>query len=265
MKAVRHNPVTTGVIWLMRMVSIDESLLYLRCWPQSDNYGDLHLLFANGNPKQGMTVGAQHSTLHWEYSCEFVSTAYSESLECVHARRRAFGGASITFDIKPPKNLPDRCLLSNVKHNTEYRFGSVKVKWLLKTVFEVPEFCIATALSEKSRVDWGFERDRIEMLKAAIIITPKCFDVIGLYTTDGDIVGAIEFAGHLSDDNYTANLIAVAKNERYLSIGDKLYGRYTGTIGDTPLIADRCLFEILDLGNRPIPALPSYRDEEDAK
>jgi hypothetical protein len=257
--------VNPGVIWLMRMVSIDESLLYLRLWPEGGNYGKLHLLFANGNPKHGIAVGAQHSTLHWEYPCEFVSTVYSEPLESVHARRRAFGGASIAFDVRLPANFPDRCLLSNLEHNTEYRLGSVRVKWLLKTVFEVPAFCVDTALSEKSRVDWGFERNRIEMLKAAMTITPNPFDVIGVYTADGDIVGAIEFAGHLSDDVYAAHLIAVARNRRSLSIGDKLYGRYTGNIGETPLIAERCLFEILELGDDPIPALPTYRDGEDAK
>ncbi|MFO0940220.1 MAG: hypothetical protein U0930_05580 [Pirellulales bacterium] len=247
------------------MISIDESLLYLRHWPQSDNCGELHLLFADGNPKQGIIVGVQHSTVHWKYSCEFVSTAYSEPLECVHARRRAFGGASITFDITLPADFPDRCLLSNLKHNTEFRLGSVKVKWLLKTVFEVPAFCVNIALSQKSRVDWGFEHDQIEMLKAAMTISPNPFDVIGVYTPDGDIVGAIEFAGHLADDVYTAHMVAVARNKRSLSIGDRLYGRYSGNIGETRLITERCLFEILDVGDHIIPALPSYRDEEEAK
>lgn len=233
----------------------DESLLYLRHWPNGDNYCDLNLLFLNGNPKRGNIAGTRIE-LTWEYLQEFVSTAYSEPLECVHARRDAFGGSSIRILSSSSKlDVPCRRLLSNKTEFATYQKGFVRLRWLLASVFEVPKFCIASALSEKGRVDWGFEPRRIEMLRAAMQIKPTRFDVIGFTTIDGDLLGAVEFVEMKDESLCVAHIVAVSRNDRKLRAGDELLSCFIGHIGDTSIFAERHVLDVLDVGEADVPEL----------
>jgi hypothetical protein len=103
--------------------------------------------------------------------------------------------------------------------------------------------------------DWGFELRPIEMLKAAMHIKPTRLDVIGFATRDGDLFGAVEFVEMLEDSVCVAHVVALSRNDRRLRIGDDLWCRYAGRIGDTPILAERHIFEVLDLGESDIPAL----------
>jgi hypothetical protein len=39
-----------------------------------------------------------------------------------------------------------------------------------------------------------------------------------------------------------------------------LFGRYSGLIGKTKIAAERCLFEVLEVGEQPIPPLRDHRN-----
>jgi hypothetical protein len=231
-------------------------------WPGSVNDGLNLGLFADDNIKQGVVVGQTDATLRWTVPCEFVSTIYDEPLECVQARRQAFGGECIRFDAPIPTGFPERCLLSSQVHATEYRRGSIRLRWLLDTVFEAPKFCVMVAFAEYLRVehDWFAHSDSLKMLQAAMHIKPTTYDVVGVYTEDLKLQGAIEFCVHVEDNVYLGHMIAATEQHRQLRAGDRLFGRYSGLIGKTKIAAERCLFEVLEVGEQPIPPLRDHRN-----
>jgi hypothetical protein len=247
------------------MSFLDDSLQYLTLGRGSDkNRGGHEMLFTDGNIKQSMVVGRSDVTLNWHVPQEFGSPHYDEPLECVHARRRAFGGGSlcVEFETPIPADLPERCLLSQQVHSTEYRRGFVRLRWLLDTVFEVPGFCVGVAMAQRWRVDpiyWSPSGDSLEFLQAAMQIKPRPHDVIGVYTADFQLQGVVEFAEHVADDIYLGHLIAATEQRRQLLAGEQLFARHSGLIGKTTITAERCVFEVLEVGDQPIPPFRSDR------
>lgn len=247
------------------MNSLDETLSYLRTGQSSDkNRGGHEMLFTDGNIKQSLVVGRSDVTLNWHVPQEFGSPHYDEPLECVHARRRAFGGSTlcVEFETPVPADLPERCLLSERVHLTEYRRGFIRLRWLLDTVFEVPGFCVGVACMQRWRVEYNCfaNGDSLEFLQAAMQIEPRPHDVIGVYTADLQLQGVVEFAEHVADDIYLGHLIAATEQGRELRAGEQLFCRYSGMIGKTVISAERCLFEVLEVGDQPIPPFRTDRD-----
>ncbi|WP_425615649.1 hypothetical protein NA78x_005579 [Anatilimnocola sp. NA78] len=244
------------------MNSLDESLQYVRRWPNNDNHGHHQELFADCNITKGRVVGRTDVTLEWRVPCEIGSYKYDEPLECVHARRHAFGGSSIRFDKPVPADIPERCLVSDRSYQAVYRCRSIRLRWLLDNVFEVPQFCVGLAISERFRVEYECFEDgtSLQMLKAAMQIKPKPYDIVGVYTDDFNLQGAVEFAEHVGDDIYLGHVIAATAEGRQLCPGDRLFGRDSRLIGQTKITAERCLFEVLEVGEQPIPPLNTDRD-----
>ncbi|WP_425615650.1 hypothetical protein NA78x_005580 [Anatilimnocola sp. NA78] len=99
-----------------------------------------------------------------------------------------------------------------------------------------------------------------ETQQTASPIKPRAGDVAGVYTEDFNLQGAVEFAEHVQDDIFLVHLIAATERDRQLRAGDRLFGRYSGLIGQTKITAERCLFEVLEVGEQPIPLLNTDRD-----
>ena len=86
-------------------------------------------------------------------------------------------------------------------------------------------------------------------------IKPTRFDVIGFTTIDGDLLGAVEFVEMKDESLCVAHVVAVSRNDRKLQAGDELHSCFTGHIGDTPIVAERHIFDVLEVGDTDIPEL----------
>lgn len=227
------------------------SLLYFRRFPDSYGYCWVNGLFSDANATQGYFPESQ-VPMHWEYPCEFSSVDYGEPLECVHARRTAFGGSEAR--IAEEAITPDRSLLFSTPSQRMESYGHVSIRWTVPGVMEVPKFCISSATSDQNRVQWGFGPHRIEMLQAALTLEPSQYDVFGFCTPDQRLIGAVEFTGLRYGESFGGHVF-VAANGRELMIGDELWGWYTCNIGDTQLQARRLLAIVERIPGLPVPKL----------
>ena len=233
------------------------SLNYFRRFAESFASCCVVDLFVSSNRKQGY-FPLEKVQFAWSHPCEFVSTAYREPLECVHARRMAFGtlGACIESEIR----MPERSLLFSTTNQRMTSYGHVSIHWKLSGVLEVPRFIVSSATSDQLRVQLGFGERSIEMLKAAATLKPAEFDVFGFCTPDQRLIGAAEFTGQRQDDLYEAHLFTV-DNGRELMVGDELWGYSACTLGAAKVEA-RCLLAVVEqIPGLPVPPLerPNFR------
>jgi hypothetical protein len=234
-----------------------ESLLYFRRFPA--NYGRcaVYYLFEDGNPKSGF-FPQEATHIEWEILCEFASVAYSEPLECVHARRRAFGCSEVR--IFEDMTTPDRSLLFSSPDNGMESYGHVSIRWKPTGVMEVPMFCIRSATSDKCSVELGLELHDLQMLRAALTLEPARYDVFGFCTSDRAVCGAAEFTGNRRDKSFDVHVFVVAE-ARKLSVGDELWGWYAGDIGEARVHAKRLLAVVEKIPGLAVPRLerPDFR------
>ena len=174
--------------------------------------------------------------LEWQVRQEFASVAHGEPLECVHARRAAFGGEEIYIDTD--RITPDRCLLFPTPNLEMRSFGHVQIRWCVPNVLETPKFCIGSAVSDQSRVKWGLGPHRIEMLKAATILQPNTFDVFEFFVPTKGLIGAADIVEHQQDDLFDSHVFSVS-SDTALDVGDELWGWYAGSIGEARIVASR--------------------------
>lgn len=229
-----------------------ESLLYFRRFPANYDRCSVHHLFEDGNTKNGF-FPQQTTGLEWRYPCEFASVAYGEPLECVHARRRAFGGAQAL--ISDGTTTLDRSLLfTSPNHHRMETYGHVSIRWKPTGVMEVPQFCIGWVASDQSSVELGLELHDLEMLRAALTLEPARYDVFGFCTADGSLIGAAEFTGNRKEKSFDVHMFVVA-GIRKLAVGDELWGWYTCAIGEARVEAKRSLAVVEEIPGLAVPPL----------
>lgn len=228
-----------------------ESLCYFRRFPRNYGYCAVNPLFSDVSARQGFFPGSAVA-LEWEYPCELSSVAHDEPLECVHARRTAFGDGHARID--QDASTPDRSLLFQSPHQSMNSYGNVSIHWKPTGVLELPAFCIQSALVDDFRVKNGFDPHYLEMLQAALTLAPARFDVFGFVTTDGMIVGAAEFTGKRTGHTYGVHVFVVG-GSRELCAGDELWSWQTRNVGATRLEAQLHVATIQQIPGHSVPAL----------
>lgn len=231
----------------------DESLSFVRRLG-SMNEAAHFTLFQDTNSSKGHTAGPGRHEIEWKVPMEFVSVAYDEPLWVVRAQRMAIGGIGIHF-VKPiERTLPDRFLVTDLRKSENYQRGNVTLRWQLDSLFETPQFCTTLAYHEWLRTEhnWAERPSDLRMLNAAKTLSPRPYDVIGFYTTEASLSGAVEFIEQIGETDYLANIFALSANDRRLETGEPLWTRFTSMIGQTPVTAERHVFDVLELGTSEV-------------
>jgi len=229
-----------------------EKLAYFRRFPNNYDYASITPLFSDDDHRRGYFPRPSSERLEWQVRQEFASVAYGEPLECVHARRAAFGGDEIYIDVD--RTTPDRCLILPKPNREMATLGHVTLRWCVPNVMEIPRFCISSAMSDQSRVKWNLGPHRIEMLKAATRLRPNTYDVFGFHVPNKRLIGAAEINRHLDGDLFDSHIFA-ASSDTDLDVGDELWGWYAGSIGDAKIVATRLIAVVTKLSGQPVPKL----------
>lgn len=234
-----------------------ETVVYFRRFPNNYDYGSITSLFSDDNHRIRYFPSPSSERLEWQVRQEFASVAYGEPLECVHARRAAFGGEEIYIDAD--RVTRDRCLLFPNPNHAMRSHGHVQVRWCVPDVMETPRFCIGSAMSDQSRLKWGLGPHRIEVLKAATTLKPNTFDVFGFYVPTKELLGAAEIVEHQEGDLFDSHVFCIL-SDADLDVGDELWGWYAGSIGEARIVATRLIAVVTDISGRPVPTLerPDY-------
>lgn len=229
-----------------------EPLAYFRRFPNNYDYASIAPLFDNRNCNSGYFPIPKPDHITWKVRQEFASINYGEPLECVHARRFAFGSEDIYVD--ETRTTPDRCLIFPTSKGVMSTYGHVQLRWCVPGVMEIPKFCIGSAQTDQSRVQWGLGPHSIETLRAATKLVPHAFDVFGFVVPDKHVIGAVEIVRKISDDLFDAHVFAVS-SDLDLAVGDELWGCYSGNIGDTRISASRLVAVVKHVSGDPVPPL----------
>lgn len=233
-----------------------ESLLYFRRFSNNQGYAAAWGLFTVEERTSGYFPAPGYNNINWEYWRVFRTAAYSEPLECVHARRTAFGGSEIRIDEN--RRTPDRSLIFLQPNQAMQAIGHLRLRWCVSGVLEVPNFCISSALSDSIRLKFGVMHEdglhQIEMLRAATTLQPGTFDVFGFYVPGKSLYGAIEIVEHLGDDQFDSHAFHVSSDDK-LEVGDELWGWHVGKIGEARIEARRLMAIVAATSDRLVPAL----------
>jgi len=154
--------------------------------------------------------------------------------------------------------IPDRFLLFATPNQRMQCYEYVAIRWMVPSVLEVPKFCVSSACSDQYRVEFPFPSKDIEMLRAALTLKPRRYDVFGFYTPDQGLLGAVEFRTTFDKELFYTDVF-VAYDDRPLMVGDELWGWYTGKIGETQLQAKGLLAVVERVPKRPVPWLDQRR------
>ena len=235
-----------------------ETVVYFRRFPKNYDYASITSLFSDDHHHFGYFPSPLSERLEWQVRQEFASVAYGEPLECVHARRAAFGGEEIYIDAD--RVTPDRCLLFPDRSRAMRSHGHVQVRWCVPDVMETPRFCISSAMSDQSRLKWGLGPHYIEMLQAATKLKPKTFDVFGFYVPTKKLFGAVEIVEHQEGDLFDSHVFCIS-SDTDLDVGDELWSWYVGSIGETRIVVKRLVAVVTDITGRAVPKLerPDFR------
>lgn len=229
-----------------------ETVVYFRRFPNNYDYASITSLFSDDNNRVGYFPPPLSERLEWQVRQEFACVGYGEPLECVHARRAAFGGEEIYIDAD--RATPDRCLVFPETSCVMDAHGHVQIRWCVPDIMEIPKFCISSAMSDQSRVKWNLGPHRIEMLKAATTLRPDTYDVFGFYVPNKSLIGAVEIVSHQDGDLFDSHVFT-ASADTGLSVGDELWGWYAGSVGDTRITATRLIAVATKLSGQSVPKL----------
>jgi len=231
-----------------------EAVDYFRRFPNDNNkaYASITSLFSDNNHSAGYFPSPSSERLEWQVRLEFASFDYGEPLECAHARSAAFGGTGIHIDAD--RVTPDRCLLFPDPNCAMRSHGHVQVRWCVPNLMETPSFCIGSVMSGKIALELGIEPYSLELLKAATTLKPNTFDVFGFYVPTKKLIGAAEIVEHLEGDLFDSHVFC-SLSDADLDVGDELWGRYAGSIGEARIVATRLLAVVTDISGRPVPTL----------
>lgn len=229
-----------------------ESVVYFRRFPNNFDYASITHLFNGDNCDAGYFPTPASEHIAWNFRQEFASVNYGEPLECVHARRAAFGGEDIYIDAD--RVTPDRCLIFPRPNLAMRAYGHVQVRWCVPGVMEIPKFCISSAMSDQSRIKWSLGPHSIDMLKAATTLRPDTFDVFGFHVPDKCLFGAVEIVCHQGDDLFDSHVFSFS-SDCNLDVGDELWGWYAGSIGDARIHATRLIAVVTGISGQSVPEL----------
>ena len=207
-------------------------------------------LFCLTNRNKGYVVGDGDHELHWQYPVVFTSGSEVESLDCKQARRMAVGLEAIEFCEAPAITFPGRFLVSDKPNRELVTRQNVHVRWKLDGLIELPKFCASHIGTETRNVihRTGLRRVRDDVLKAAVALKPRKWDLYGFVTSDKLLAGALEIVSARDDSLYEVSMLATNDERRELHRGDQLFARFRTSVRNTSIVAEALIAEVVDVG-----------------